>query len=79
MISVREYLFYNSLYPINLFLEEWSHNLLDSCKNSDVLLSACRTCICCYFESSSGALTLMSKSQIKYCMFLYAKIYCCII
>ena len=77
MISVREYLFYNSLHPVNFLLEERSYILLDSCKNSDVLLSMCRTYICCYFEPSSGCIDfLKSKSEIKYCMLLYAKIYC---
>ena len=37
MISVREYLINNSLYPVNLLLEEQFCILLDSCRNADVL------------------------------------------
>ena len=36
MISVEEYLFYNSLYRVNLLLEKQFYILIDSCTNTDV-------------------------------------------
>ena len=69
MISVREYLFHNSLSPVTLCRR--SCILLNSnCKNADALLNSSRTCIRCYFESSSGCTDFLKS---KYCMLLYAK------
>ena len=58
--SVREFI----IACINL-LEERYYILLDSCKNSDVLLSTCRTCIFCHFDSSTGCIDFLMSTSHK--------------
>ena len=73
--SVREYLFYNGIYPMVLMLEERFWVLASNCLYDPVLL-ACKSCLV-YDKSFTGCIgDMMSKSEIKLNMFRYAQTYC---